>query len=108
MVINYEKWVNSKIKNSLVDTSKEIENNIVYWDQDVMNKYLDGEYLELPMQLNQHPFNFKIVWITLLKILFFSTTVAKINLGTKKVLKIKTQFFIKNFTKKFQKKINCF
>ena len=38
MVINYEKWVNSKIKNSLVDTSKEIENNIVYWDQDVMNK----------------------------------------------------------------------
>ena len=30
----------------------QIENNIIYWDQDVFNAYLDGKFYELPESLN--------------------------------------------------------
>lgn len=106
MVINYEKWVNSKIKNSLVDTSKEIENNIVYWDQDVMNKYLDGEYLELPMQLNQHPFNFKNSMDYFAKNTIFLHYSGKNKPWNKKGFKDKNSVFYKKFYEEvFKKKL---
>lgn len=106
MLINYEKWNQSKIKHLLVDTSKEIEDHIVYWDQDVMNKYLDGEYHELPVQLNQHPFNFKNSEEYYAKNTIFLHYSGKNKPWNKKGFKDKNSVFYKKFYEEvFKKKL---
>lgn len=52
MVINYEKWRHENLKNKLLDLMNKIANDINFWDQDVLNKYFDGQYLEMTHFLN--------------------------------------------------------
>lgn len=52
MIINYPKWKESNLMNNLLFTMDEIKEDIDFWDQDVLNKYFDGSYLELPNYLN--------------------------------------------------------
>ena len=52
MVINYDKWRHENLKNKLLDLMNEIANDINFWDQDVLNKYFDGQYLEMTHFLN--------------------------------------------------------
>lgn len=59
MFIDFKKWNNNNLKEKFVEKTTEIEEHILFWDQDVMNSYFNGKYLELPIQLNQHPQNFK-------------------------------------------------
>ena len=58
MSINLKMWKELDFKTKLLEKSKIIEDNILFWDQDVMNSEINGEYLELPPHLNQHPFEF--------------------------------------------------
>ena len=46
------KWINENLTQKLCEKLLQIENNIVYWDQDVFNAYLDGAFYELPESLN--------------------------------------------------------
>ena len=52
LIINLEKWkkddVSKKLKNKVI----EIKDSIVYWDQDVLNAFIDGDYVEIPEELN--------------------------------------------------------
>ena len=58
MSINLKMWKELDFKTKLLEKSRIIEDNIIFWDQDVMNSEINGEYLELPPHLNQHPFEF--------------------------------------------------
>jgi len=52
MVINYQQWKNQKLKNKLLTLMDQIYDKIDFWDQDVLNKNFDGNYLEISNYLN--------------------------------------------------------
>ena len=52
MAINFERWIENKIKISLLETQSRIEDKIQLWDQDVLNSFFDGNYIELNNNLN--------------------------------------------------------
>ena len=52
MVIDFEKWQEKGTHKQLISKLKELKNNIVYWDQDVLNSLVNGDYLELGEMLN--------------------------------------------------------
>jgi len=52
LIIDINKWIKGNLTEKLCEKLLQIENNIVYWDQDVFNAYLDGAFYELPESLN--------------------------------------------------------
>lgn len=52
LVINLKKWKDEKISKKLQEQVKKIENEIVYWDQDVLNSFINGNYYEISEGLN--------------------------------------------------------
>jgi lipopolysaccharide biosynthesis glycosyltransferase len=52
MVINYQRWIDQKLKNKLLNLMDQIYDKIDFWDQDVLNKNFDGNYLEISNYLN--------------------------------------------------------
>ena len=52
MIINYNKWQKDNLTKKLITKMNILSDNIVFWDQDVLNSYFDGEYLELDNNLN--------------------------------------------------------
>jgi len=52
LIIDVNKWINGNLTQKLCEKLLQIENNIIYWDQDVFNAYLDGKFYELPESLN--------------------------------------------------------
>tara|TARA_B100000965_G_C19570758_1_gene749008 strand:+ start:882 stop:1841 length:960 start_codon:yes stop_codon:yes gene_type:complete len=52
VVINFQEWIKNNMKNSLLDIMNEKYNRIVFWDQDVLNCYFKGQFLELNNNLN--------------------------------------------------------
>ncbi len=52
MVIDVKKWRDQNIQKLLVNLMNEIYENIDFWDQDIMNCFFDGDYLELSEYLN--------------------------------------------------------
>jgi len=55
IVIDYKQWQKLNLTNSLLQIMNKNFNNIIFWDQDLMNLYFDGQYLELPRELNYTP-----------------------------------------------------
>ncbi len=55
MIISFEKWLENQVTEKLILKMKSIRDEIVFWDQDVMNSFFDGDYLEL-----DNIFNFTI------------------------------------------------
>jgi hypothetical protein len=54
LIIDVNKWINGNLTQKLCEKLIQIENNIIYWDQDVFNAYLDGAFYELPESLNYY------------------------------------------------------
>lgn len=52
LIIDVNKWIKGNLTQKLCEKLLQIENNIIYWDQDVFNAYLDGAFYELPESLN--------------------------------------------------------
>ncbi len=52
MIINHNKFIKNDIYSELRSHLEENVANIKYWDQDVLNSYFDGKYVELIEQLN--------------------------------------------------------
>ena len=52
LLINYKSWVESDLTNKLVDHLNLLKNDVVEWDQDVLNSYFNGQYTELNKRLN--------------------------------------------------------
>ena len=55
MVIDFKKWINNNLSEKLISKMEQIYANIFFWDQDVLNAYFDGDYIEL-----DEKYNFKI------------------------------------------------
>lgn len=54
MVIDFSKWIKEDLHNKLLSKLQQISENILQWDQDVLNSFFNGKYLEL-----EEKFNFK-------------------------------------------------
>jgi lipopolysaccharide biosynthesis glycosyltransferase len=52
MFIDLEKWRKARIQNKLLDKQNTLNRKIQLWDQDVLNSYFDGKYIELDKYLN--------------------------------------------------------
>ena len=52
MAINLNKWKDIDVQNKSLDTMKLKYDDILWWDQDVLNTVCDGDYLELDLNLN--------------------------------------------------------
>lgn len=59
MIIDYRQWRKSNVSYKLIKVLDEIKYKIKFWDQDVMNKYFDGEYVELEESFNTRIWNIK-------------------------------------------------
>ena len=56
MLINFKKWNDLNLTQPILEKMKELEENIIFWDQDVLNSYFDGRYVELNNNLNYNLF----------------------------------------------------
>ena len=52
VVIDFQEWIKNNMKNSLLDIMNTKYDQIVYWDQDILNCYFNGVFLELDEKLN--------------------------------------------------------
>ena len=52
MVIDFKKWINNNLSEKLISKMEQIYANIFFWDQDVLNAYFDGDYIELDEKYN--------------------------------------------------------
>ena len=52
VVINFQEWIKNNMKNSLLNIMNEKYDQIVFWDQDVLNCHFKGQFLELNNNLN--------------------------------------------------------
>lgn len=52
LIINYKLWKEQNISQKLFKKMNELGNKIIAWDQDVLNSYFDGSYIELESSLN--------------------------------------------------------
>lgn len=64
MIVDFNKWQKNNYQEELIKKLNDLKNNIVLWDQDVLNSMLNGKYLELNEILNfkaatKVDFNFK-------------------------------------------------
>ena len=55
MFVNYEKLLEEKIYENLRIKLSDINDSIKFWDQDVLNSFFNGNYLELDNSLNYDP-----------------------------------------------------
>ncbi len=51
-IVNFQKWKENSISKQLLIKLIEINEEIYFWDQDVLNAFFDGEYNELNKYLN--------------------------------------------------------
>ena len=52
MFINLNRWREFNVQDKLVKEQKKLKGKILLWDQDVLNSYFDGQYVELDEYLN--------------------------------------------------------
>ena len=52
MIIDFNKWKNQNVSKKLINILNENKSKITFWDQDVLNIYFDGKFLELNSSLN--------------------------------------------------------
>jgi lipopolysaccharide biosynthesis glycosyltransferase len=57
MFINFKKWVKDDVGSNLLSIMSEKYDSILWWDQDILNFYDDGNYLEISKEIN-HRTNF--------------------------------------------------
>jgi len=58
LVINFQEWQIKNIEEKLFDIMIKYYDKILYWDQDILNKYYDGKYFELE-KTNNFTFSIK-------------------------------------------------
>lgn len=58
LVINYDYWIKKSLQNELLKIMENRNKDLIFWDQDLLNIYFDGDYLEFKNNLN---FNFTLL-----------------------------------------------
>ncbi len=59
LIIDLDKWRNSKFGEKLLQKMRELKNKIVSWDQDVLNSVINGRYVELNKEFNYYMGHYK-------------------------------------------------
>lgn len=52
LIINYDYWLKKSISDSLLDIMEKRHEDLIFWDQDLLNIYIDSSYVEIPKKLN--------------------------------------------------------
>jgi len=52
LCIDMKKWRKFVLSKQLVNKMNDLDNKIIHWDQDVLNSFFNGQYLELEEELN--------------------------------------------------------
>ena len=52
LIINYKKWITENIFEKLQTTVAKTEKDLIWWDQDVLNQVIDGNFLDLNIFYN--------------------------------------------------------
>jgi|DEB0MinimDraft_10_1074344.scaffolds.fasta_scaffold63374_1 lipopolysaccharide biosynthesis glycosyltransferase len=52
LIIDFQYWVNNNIEETLFQILRNYYKNIKFWDQDILNKFFDGRYVELKNSCN--------------------------------------------------------
>lgn len=52
MFVNHEYWLNKNVYGDLLNSIEKIKEKLEFWDQDVLNFFFDGDYIELNDNLN--------------------------------------------------------
>ncbi len=60
LFLNLKMWRKNNYQEKLLDTMEKHSNKILHWDQDVMNKFFNGNYLQIRNNLNFNSENFDI------------------------------------------------
>ena len=58
MFVNHNKWISNNTGELLLKRLDELKDKLNYWDQDVLNSFFDGEYVELNDAIN-YPLNLR-------------------------------------------------
>ena len=54
ILIDFQKWLNSKLTKKLINKLQILKNEIIAWDQDVLNSEINGNYIELSIKFNTY------------------------------------------------------
>lgn len=52
LIVNYQLWLKDDIERKLVNHMESIKENIIYWDQDVLNSFFNNNFNKIPKELN--------------------------------------------------------
>ena len=52
LLVDYKKWLKAGVSFSLLKELQNKENELIFWDQDLLNMYFDGNFLDLNNSLN--------------------------------------------------------
>tara|TARA_B100000035_G_scaffold39302_1_gene29633 strand:+ start:27394 stop:28338 length:945 start_codon:yes stop_codon:yes gene_type:complete len=52
ILVNHEYWLSKNIYSDLLNSIENIKEKLEFWDQDVLNYYFDGDFIELNNKLN--------------------------------------------------------
>ena len=52
LIINIEKWRKNNLTENLIIKMNKLSKSILHWDQDVLNSYFDGKYIEIENKFN--------------------------------------------------------
>ena len=52
MIIDYSQWKRENLKNKFLEILSELNDKLLFWDQDILNLSFDGDYSELDNYLN--------------------------------------------------------
>ena len=58
--INYDRWVKNNLTENLINQMNYLGERVMWFDQDVLNSYLNGMYVDMPPELNFTDINMPI------------------------------------------------
>ncbi len=50
--VNHKNWLNNNVYGNLLNSIEKIKEKLEFWDQDVLNFYFDGDFIEINNKLN--------------------------------------------------------
>ena len=56
LLVDYKKWLKAGVSFSLLKELQNKENELIFWDQDLLNMYFDGNFLDLNESLNYNSY----------------------------------------------------
>tara|TARA_Y100000768_G_C23978805_1_gene684563 strand:- start:514 stop:1461 length:948 start_codon:yes stop_codon:yes gene_type:complete len=110
MIINIQSWYENQLESKLINLAEKFKDNIQFWDQDILNIYFDGQYLDLSKYMNYTldmvPFEKNIIFdideLDKIKLIHYVGKFKPWSL--KGIVNSKSEFYQNNYRLLFEKK----